>query len=62
MNFHEALAEATKEVGLVSLKAKQVEAMEAFVNGKDVFVSLPTAYEKSLIYAILPLIYNKLRG
>ena len=62
MNFQEALAEATKEVGLVSLKAKQVEAMEAFVNGKDVFVSLPTGYGKSLIYAILPLIYNKLRG
>ena len=62
MKFSEALAETIKELGLSSLKPKQVEAIQAFVNGNDVFVSLPTGYGKSLIYGILPLIYNKLRG
>lgn len=49
MNFQEGLAEATK---LLSLKSKWVEAIEAFVNGQDVFVSLLTRYGKSLIYAM----------
>jgi len=28
-----------------------------FVLGKDVFLVLPTGYDKSIIYAILPLIF-----
>ena len=38
----------------VVLKDKQVEAIETFVNGSDVFVALPTGYGKSLIYGLLP--------
>ena len=62
VKLSEILAETIKELGLSSLKPKQEEAIRAFVSGKDVFVSLPTGYGKSLIYGILPLIYNKLRG
>ena len=36
------LEEATKEVGFRPLKAKQQEALEAFVFGRDTFVALPT--------------------
>ena len=53
-----ALEEATKEAGFWPLKAKQREALEAFVSGRDTFVSLPTGYGKSIIYAILPNVYE----
>ena len=42
----------------MSLKEEQLVAVEQFVSGKDVFVSLPTGFGKSLIHNILPAIYN----
>jgi bloom syndrome protein len=45
-----------------NLKEKQLEAVLSFLNGKDVFVSLPTGYGKSIIYAILPLVFDKYKG
>ena len=41
------------------LKPKQSAAVKAFIEGKDVFVSLLTDYRKS---AIFPIIYDKIRG
>ena len=35
------------------VKPEQMTAIEAFVSGMDVFVTLPTAFGKSLIYATL---------
>ena len=32
------------------------------MNGKDVFVSLPTGYGKSLINLLLPLIFYRVKG
>ena len=37
-----------------ALKDKQIEAISSFVQGHDTFVSLPTGYGKSMIYALLP--------
>ena len=63
MEFKVALEEAVNELGLQQLKPKQLEAIEAFVIGdKDVFVALPTGYGKSVIYGVLPTLYNKMRG
>ena len=63
MEFQLALNEAVRELGFKELKPKQLEAIEAFVvHGKDVFVALPTGYGKSVIYGILPTLYNKMRG
>ena len=45
-----------------SLKTKQTEAIVSFVEGRDVFVCLPTGYGKSLCFALLPLVFNHLRG
>ena len=56
------ISEATKAIGIQSLKDKQLEAITAFVNGHDTFVSLPTGYGKSTVYATLPYIFDKIRG
>ena len=42
-------------------KEKQ-EAILSFIQGHDSFVSLPTGYGKSLIYGILPTIFDNLKG
>ena len=39
----------------------QKKAVEAFVLGKDVFISLPTGSGKSLCYAYLPYVFDELR-
>ena len=52
---------AQEELGL-RLKDKQLEAVHRFCCGNDVFVSLPTGYGKSIIYAILPSVYDKMTG
>ncbi len=57
-----ALTETVSEMGLSALKPKQIEAVLAFLDGKDTFVSLPTGYGKSIIYGVLPLVFDKLRG
>ena len=50
---------AQEELGL-RLKDKQLESVHRFCCGNDVFVSIPTGYVKSIIYAILPYVYDKM--
>lgn len=57
-----AIEEAVRDLGLEILKPKQREAIESFLSGKDTMVVLPTGYGKSIIYAALPWIFDKLRG
>ena len=57
-----AIDSACSTVGIASLKAKQREAITRFVGGEDVFVCLPTGFGKSLCYALLPLVFDYLRG
>ena len=40
------IAEVTKTHGYESLKEEQLLAIEEFVSGRDVFVSLPTGFVK----------------
>ena len=51
-------------MGINKLKPKQIGAILAFlhISGKDVFVALPTGYGKSIIFAFLPAIFNRMRG
>lgn len=56
-----AIHHAVKEAGLEKLKKEQDRVISEFVSGKDVFVSLPTGYGKSLCYALLPLVFDFLR-
>ena len=47
---------------ITELKPKPCKAIVSYVTGSDTFVVLPTGYGQSLIYAIFPLICNKIRG
>ena len=60
--LNRAVFEAAEKLGVKELKPKQHEAIVSYVTGNDTFVVLPTGYGKSLIYAILPVIFDKLRG
>ena len=57
-----ALDKAAFEMGYTSLRQKQRDAVLGFLNGRDVFVSLPTGSGKTLCYAILPKVFDILRG
>ena len=52
---------AMNTVGLESLKREQREAIQEFLNGKDVSVSLLTGYGKTYCYSLLPLAFDYLR-
>ena len=62
MDIEAAIRKGGLALGFPELKAKQVEAMSSFLKGKDTFVSLPTGYGKSIIFAALPLAYDYLKG
>ena len=42
------------DAGFVELKSEQLKAIVEFVRGREVFVSLPTGFVKSLIYGLIP--------
>ena len=56
------IAEAASLYGYANLKVEQKRVLKSFVEGRDVFVSLPTGYGKSLCYALLPAIFNMKTG
>ena len=53
-----AIIESRKVLGIKPFRVKQVEAIDSFLSGRDTFVSLPTGYGKSVIYAALPPAFN----
>ena len=62
LEFSFALSEAAKRMDLNLLKPKQVESIQNFASGKDTFVALPTGYGKSVVFAILSLLFDLMRS
>ena len=58
----DAMNDAASRLGYSKLKPLQEEVIIQYVSGKDVFVSLPTGFGKSICYGSLPFVYDKLRG
>ena len=52
------IMDASVSFGYNELKVEQHKALKAFVEGRDVFVALPTGYGESLCYALLPAIFD----
>ena len=59
-SFIEAAKSVAADLGYCFLKPQQELAISSFLEGNDVFVSLPTGYSKSLCYAALPHAFEKL--
>ena len=49
------------KLGFDALKEEQKVAVLSFLSGRDVSVSLPTGYGKSLCYGCLPWVFNSLK-
>ena len=56
------LGEVAREFGYSSLSTHQQEAILKFVSGTDVLVVLPTGSGKSICFAVLPWLFDSLRG
>ena len=56
------IVEVAKKHGYKKLKEEQLLVIDEFVSGKDIFVSLLTGFGESLIYGLLPAIYDRVRG
>ena len=52
-HIQEVILRAVQRVGFADPRPQQMEAIITFMQGKYVFVSLPTGYGKSLIYSVL---------
>ena len=61
MNIQKVISTASHKLG-IQLKEKQFKTVVEFCYGHDVFVSLPTGFGKSIIYGILPLVFDRIRG
>lgn len=59
---HKALKVVATRLGYPELKKEQREAVLSFVQGKDVFVSLPMGYGKSLCYGMIPLVVDEMKA
>ena len=59
--LNRVIIETAEKIG-ITLKDKQFQAIYSFCLQKDVFVSLPTGYGKSVIYGILPLVFDNIKG
>ena len=60
--INKAIEGSVKCLGYQQIRTEQLDVVTKFIEGNDVFVSLPTGVGKSLCFACLPLVYDYLRG
>ena len=61
LGIEAAISSAVARLGFSELRSKQLQCVKSFVEGHDVFVSLPTGSGKSLCYWVLPWIFDLLK-
>ena len=61
-NLQELVQQAGRQLGIATLTGDQERAVCEFASGHDVFVCLPTGSGKSICYALLPLLFDFIRG
>ena len=57
-----ACRESACAMGYANVRDRQLRVVSNFVRGSDVFAVLPTGYGKSLCYALLPSVFDRLLG
>ena len=57
-----AITEASKATGYLILRDYQKKTLEAYLSGRDVFVSAPTGAGKSLTFELAPYAFECLNG
>lgn len=62
MDLKQLIVDCARQLGYDRLKEKQLEAITSYIQGNDTFVSLPTGYGKSIIFGVLPLVFDKMKG
>ena len=62
MDVDSAIVQAARKLRYGEVKSEQSRVIREIVAGNDVFVALPTGYGKSLCYALLPLVFDFVRG
>ena len=60
-SFHNACKIVCETFGIEGLHTPQVFSIKELLQGKDVFVNLPTGFGKSLIFQSFPLVVDSLR-
>ena len=60
--WREALLLAKNQFHIDEFLPEQEEAIKAFLEGRDLFVNLPTGYGKSLIFQTIPIVADALKG
>ena len=59
--MEQVICNSMQELGYDRPRPDQLKAVLQFVNAQDTFISLPTESGKSLCFASLPLVFDKLR-
>ena len=62
MEVSEAVKNAGVSLGYDDLREEQTKVLCPFVEGREVFVPLPTGFGKSLCYVLLPLVFDSLKS
>ena len=59
-NLDAVILRAGARLGYTAIRPNQHKAVKSFIEGSDVFISLPTGSGKSFCYSVLPFIFDDL--
>ena len=60
LEFDNAIIQASQQLGYAAIRPDQNRAIKSYMEGRDVFISLPTGTGKSLCFSVLPYAFDYL--